>query len=81
VPHEFGVQVITSLPLAYICVCTYFALFRLNAFDYNKLLPRWVPASCKGVDACAPVVASACPTLLCALPGAWLPRICKKSYF
>jgi hypothetical protein len=41
VPHELGVQLLTTLPLAYICVCTYFALFRINAFDYNKLLPRW----------------------------------------
>jgi hypothetical protein len=39
-PHELGVQLLTTLPLAYICVCTYFALFRVNAFDYNKLLPR-----------------------------------------
>ena len=39
-PNELGVQLLTTLPLAYICVCTYFALFRLNAFDYNKLLPR-----------------------------------------
>jgi hypothetical protein len=34
------VQLLTALPLAYVCVCAYFALFRLNAFDYNKLLPR-----------------------------------------
>jgi len=40
IPREFGVQLLTTLPLAYICVCTYFALFRINAFDYNKLLPR-----------------------------------------
>lgn len=40
VPHEWGVQLLTTLPLAYICVCTYFALFRVTAFDYNKLLPR-----------------------------------------
>ncbi|KAI8462677.1 MAG: LMBR1-like membrane protein-domain-containing protein [Monoraphidium minutum] len=40
VPHEVWVQLITAIPLAYICVCTYFALFRLNAFDFNKLLPR-----------------------------------------
>ena len=40
VPNELGVQLLTTLPLAYICVCTYFALFRINAFDYNKLLPR-----------------------------------------
>jgi hypothetical protein len=39
-PSELGVHLLTTLPLAYICVCTYFALFRLNAFDYNKLLPR-----------------------------------------
>ena len=40
VPHELAVQLLTTLPLAYIGVCTYWALFRLNAFDYNKLLPR-----------------------------------------
>ncbi|GBF88476.1 hypothetical protein Rsub_01189 [Raphidocelis subcapitata] len=40
VPSELGVQLLTALPLAYVCVCAYFALFRLNAFDYNKLLPR-----------------------------------------
>ena len=39
-PRELAVQVITSLPLAYICFATYFALFRVNAFNYNKLLPR-----------------------------------------
>jgi hypothetical protein len=41
VSSEWGVQLLTTLPLAYICVATYFALFRVNAFDYNKLLPRW----------------------------------------
>ena len=39
-PSEWGVQLLTTLPLAYICVATYFALFRVSAFDYNKLLPR-----------------------------------------
>ncbi|KXZ44947.1 hypothetical protein GPECTOR_60g724 [Gonium pectorale] len=37
---EFGVQIITLLPLAYICACTYAALFSITAFDYNKLIPR-----------------------------------------
>ncbi|GLC39990.1 hypothetical protein PLESTB_000120900 [Pleodorina starrii] len=37
---EFGVQFITLLPLAYICACTYAALFSITAFDYNKLIPR-----------------------------------------
>jgi hypothetical protein len=36
----WATQLLTLLPLAYICICTYFALFRLNAFNYNKLLPR-----------------------------------------
>ena len=35
-----GVQLLTALPLAYVCAATYFALFRLSAFDYNRLLPR-----------------------------------------
>ena len=48
-PNELGVQVLTLVPLVYICVCTYFALFRVNAFDYNKLLPR-----------CARAVVSVC---------------------
>ncbi|EFJ41548.1 hypothetical protein VOLCADRAFT_98436 [Volvox carteri f. nagariensis] len=38
--NEFGVQLITLLPLAYICACTYAALFSITAFDYNKLIPR-----------------------------------------
>lgn len=33
-------QLLTILPLAYICTCTYYALFKINAFNYNKLLPR-----------------------------------------
>jgi len=33
-------QLVTLLPLGYICLCTYFALFSINAFNYNKLLPR-----------------------------------------
>ncbi|KAG2435358.1 hypothetical protein HXX76_007431 [Chlamydomonas incerta] len=37
---EFGVQLLTLLPLAYICACTYAALFSITAFDYNKLIPR-----------------------------------------
>ncbi|GIL58629.1 hypothetical protein Vafri_13639 [Volvox africanus] len=37
---EFGVQILTLLPLAYICACTYAALFSITAFDYNKLIPR-----------------------------------------
>eukprot|EP00879_Flechtneria_rotunda_P003202 GHRR01003425.1.p1 GENE.GHRR01003425.1~~GHRR01003425.1.p1 ORF type:complete len:656 (+),score=226.79 GHRR01003425.1:287-2254(+) len=37
---EWGVQLLVMWPLAYICVCTYFALFRINAFNYNKLTPR-----------------------------------------
>lgn len=37
---EFVVQVITLLPLAYICACTYAAMFSITAFDYNKLIPR-----------------------------------------
>ncbi|KAG2481922.1 hypothetical protein HYH03_019121 [Edaphochlamys debaryana] len=37
---EFGVQFITLMPLAYICACTYAALFSITAFDYNKLVPR-----------------------------------------
>ncbi|GFR49399.1 hypothetical protein Agub_g11451 [Astrephomene gubernaculifera] len=37
---EFGVQLITLLPLAYICAATYAALFSITAFDYNKLIPR-----------------------------------------
>lgn len=56
VPHELGVQLLTTLPLAYICVCTYFALFRLNALDYNKLLPRclrvWLHACAVPQTAC-----------------------------
>lgn len=28
VPSEWGVQVVVMWPLAYICFCTYFALFR-----------------------------------------------------
>lgn len=35
---EWSTQFLTILPLAYICTCTYFALFRINAFNYNKLL-------------------------------------------
>jgi hypothetical protein len=34
------VQLLVSLPLAYICACSYYALFHISAFDYNKLLPR-----------------------------------------
>eukprot|EP00775_Hariotina_reticulata_P003223 gene3223-3500_t len=37
---EWGMQLLVMWPLAYICICTYFALFRLNAFNYNKLMPR-----------------------------------------
>lgn len=37
---EGGLQLLVMMPLAYICICTYFALFRINAFNYNKLLPR-----------------------------------------
>eukprot|EP00882_Tetradesmus_deserticola_P011812 GHRQ01012503.1.p1 GENE.GHRQ01012503.1~~GHRQ01012503.1.p1 ORF type:complete len:656 (+),score=303.76 GHRQ01012503.1:330-2297(+) len=37
---EWGLQLLVMMPLAYICICTYFALFRINAFNYNKLLPR-----------------------------------------
>lgn len=36
----WGVQLLVLWPLAYICWCTYFALFRINAFNYNKLIPR-----------------------------------------
>lgn len=50
VPRELAVQLLTSLPLAYICVATYFALFRVNAFDYNKLFPRWAYAGARGVE-------------------------------
>lgn len=35
----WGLQLLVAMPLAYICTCTYFALFRLNAFNYNKLIP------------------------------------------
>eukprot|EP00878_Enallax_costatus_P015761 GHUV01016516.1.p1 GENE.GHUV01016516.1~~GHUV01016516.1.p1 ORF type:complete len:615 (+),score=178.39 GHUV01016516.1:1103-2947(+) len=35
-----AVQFLVLVPLAYICWCTYFALFRINAFNYNKLIPR-----------------------------------------
>jgi len=38
-PGEWSTQALTLLPLAYVCGCVYFALFRLNAFDYNKLCP------------------------------------------
>eukprot|EP00201_Polytomella_parva_P006581 CAMPEP_0175081692 /NCGR_PEP_ID=MMETSP0052_2-20121109/26305_1 /TAXON_ID=51329 ORGANISM="Polytomella parva, Strain SAG 63-3" /NCGR_SAMPLE_ID=MMETSP0052_2 /ASSEMBLY_ACC=CAM_ASM_000194 /LENGTH=865 /DNA_ID=CAMNT_0016352733 /DNA_START=108 /DNA_END=2702 /DNA_ORIENTATION=- len=37
---QFGVQILTLLPLAYICACTYAALFSINAFNYNKLIPH-----------------------------------------
>lgn len=38
--NEFGVQILTLLPLVYICACIYFTLFRITAFNYNKLIPR-----------------------------------------
>lgn len=37
---EFGVQALVLLPLGYICLCTYSALFQLTAFNYNKLVPK-----------------------------------------
>jgi hypothetical protein len=38
-PGEWSTQALTLLPLAYVCGCVYFALFRLNVFSYNKLTP------------------------------------------
>jgi hypothetical protein len=38
-PGEWRTQAVALLPLAYVCGCVYFALFRLNLFDYNKLTP------------------------------------------
>ncbi|KAF8067159.1 lmbrd2 [Scenedesmus sp. PABB004] len=38
--RQWGAQLLVALPLGYICWCTAFALFRLNAFNYNKLAPR-----------------------------------------
>jgi hypothetical protein len=40
VPNDLLVQLLCTIPLAYICACSYFALFHLTALDYNKLLPR-----------------------------------------
>eukprot|EP00798_Chlamydomonas_sp_ICE-L_P030467 gene30467-35478_t len=37
---EISVQLLVLLPLAYICASSYFALFKINAFNYNKLVPR-----------------------------------------
>mmetsp|Transcript_35578 Transcript_35578/g.79011 ORF Transcript_35578/g.79011 Transcript_35578/m.79011 type:complete len:727 (-) Transcript_35578:712-2892(-) len=36
----FGTQLMTILPLVYICACSYFALFKINAFNYNKLIAK-----------------------------------------
>ncbi|GFH18852.1 uncharacterized protein HaLaN_15719, partial [Haematococcus lacustris] len=37
---EFPVQALTLMPLVYICACMYYTLFRINAFNYNKLVAR-----------------------------------------
>lgn len=32
-----SITILVAIPLAYICACTYYALFRITAFNYNKL--------------------------------------------
>ncbi|GAX78046.1 hypothetical protein CEUSTIGMA_g5488.t1 [Chlamydomonas eustigma] len=35
---ELFFQILTVLPLVYMCACSYYALFKINAFNYNKLI-------------------------------------------
>ncbi|KAF5836465.1 LMBR1-like membrane protein-domain-containing protein [Dunaliella salina] len=39
-PDQISIQIVTLLPLVYICSCMYYTLFRINAFNYNKLVPH-----------------------------------------
>ncbi|GBG59074.1 hypothetical protein CBR_g24418 [Chara braunii] len=37
---ELIIQVLTSVPLVYICVCTYYSVFRLGMFSFYYLVPK-----------------------------------------
>lgn len=43
---EFGVQLMTLLPLVYMGVCTYTSLFQVSAFNFNKLVPGATTGPC-----------------------------------
>jgi hypothetical protein len=37
--HPFLFQALALLPLVYMSACSYYALFKLNLLNYNKLVP------------------------------------------
>eukprot|EP01025_Chloroclados_australasicus_P062885 TRINITY_DN8278_c0_g1_i1.p1 TRINITY_DN8278_c0_g1~~TRINITY_DN8278_c0_g1_i1.p1 ORF type:complete len:705 (+),score=48.23 TRINITY_DN8278_c0_g1_i1:276-2390(+) len=49
--NEVAINIITLIPLLYICICSYFSLFQLAMFDFYRLVPGYTNPYCMLLNA------------------------------